>query len=876
MNADVYGKINPYVKDLLSVLFATVSGLQYSVAETKELSATVAALQVSIAEQQGDLKYNRAVTSSLAALRDSSSSGRGPNDIKALLATVAALKDAIAEQKDDLNSTKASLRKLEQESFSQASSRRSRLDSDSSEETRRNERGYSNRGGVPWNEKWRDDAQEEPSSFHEDEMDESRSETEESNDRDTNPEGDHAVNSVALGDKKYPRDCFSFLSLHAPWGTSKKIYFFLFGLLPFIFQMMFLILLLWSGTDELRGTVGENDNPDSGIIASFISANVSRIVRCAQVLAIAAYLIFSDSSIKDVVRAVQHFPRRSQVQPGDAVGCIGFSCLLRGVQGILAAFTLLLLVITSDNVVDIILNFAAVSFISNLNAAAFLLALSGEFGPILKEEAGRILNKDLPSCMYKASKHIYHSIVVGIISVLFSAMLISLFVAQESNNLWLTRTMRVQFQEGTGLKEYSGCYEINDKSSFFQRHTYNSLDLGISTASSFGYCRENRQWILFEGNEDYFDPCSASKNDLELARSSKTDAFDISTSFDELWVSSSNTPLDLYFFGGRDRIELHCDLSMGDGFCDQEFNTLDFNYDGGDCCAATCTQSNCGIGGLASVFGSSEFTEVAFPYCVNPEMLPITIRLDAISTSQNVELSQFQDEGIDQKELWRQAPVAPYFSLDCNGRNVLTVYIQEIMVSNSETVMVEDGANCELVVRNTTANIFAIDDPIWFVNYTLFHGDENKSVKILTQNSKDKETANFVRIPECYFRKLENHVDVESIYTATGPSNQAIRWLLKDRTGHSDCEDDNFIERYALVNIVFAMDGNETLINEDDQCRWPSIACREGQVKAIKLRNEDLKGGLPTEIALLQSLEEIYLGEWSNTMRFASSCCHMP
>jgi hypothetical protein len=261
---------------------------------------------------------------------------------------------------------------------------------------------------------------------------------------------------------------------------------------------------------------------------------------------------------------------------------------------------------------------------------------------------------------------------------------------------------------------------------------------------------------------------------------------------------------------------------------------------------------------------------------VNPEMLPITIRLDAISTSQNVELSQFQDEGIDQKELWRQAPVAPYFSLDCNGRNVLTVYIQEIMVSNSETVMVEDGANCELVVRNTTANIFAIDDPIWFVNYTLFHGDENKSVKILTQNSKDKETANFVRIPECYFRKLENHVDVESIYTATGPSNQAIRWLLKDRTGHSDCEDDNFIERYALVNIVFAMDGNETLINEDDQCRWPSIACREGQVKAIKLRNEDLKGGLPTEIALLQSLEEIYLGEWSNTMRFASSCCHMP
>lgn len=46
------------------------------------------------------------------------------------------------------------------------------------------------------------------------------------------------------------------------------------------------------------------------------------------------------------------------------------------------------------------------------------------------------------------------------------------------------------------------------------------------------------------------------------------------------------------------------------------------------------------------------------------------------------------------------------------------VDIKESMENNNETVMVEDGANCMLVVRNTTEfNWFAqSDDPIWFIN----------------------------------------------------------------------------------------------------------------------------------------------------------------
>jgi hypothetical protein len=903
MNADRYGKVNPYVKDLLSTLFTTVAALQDSIAETEELSTTVTmlsttveALQDSVAEQEGGVNYTKKALSAFAVLRDPTAAQKG--EAKALLAALAALQDSPAEEND--NDAKVGLRNME--SLDRVSLIRSKiLGSESFDNTQsqgpsavfqasNNRSTNRNEEALALSDVWKEEesikSNKEPTSWQDVYEVEDRYNHNDDSVSKAN-EGNSALNSVALHDKKYPQDCYSFLSIHGPGGKRTNKFFFLFGLLPFVFQVIFLILLLWSGTDELRGTVGDNDNPTSerdgflAIVASFIPADVSPIVRCTQVIAIAAYLIFPDSSMKDVVRAVQHFPRPSQVQPGDAVGCIRLSCLLRGAQGILAIFAVLLLVIRSDNVVDIILNFTAVNFISNLDDAAFSLAMSGEFGPMLKTEAGRISNEDLPPCMYKTSKHVYYRIVVGIISVIFSGILIFLIVAQESNYIWKTRIVRVELQEETGLKEYSGCYEINDKSSFFQRHTYNSFGKDINTTSSFGYCRDERAWILFKDDKDNFDPCDAIDNNGELARSSKTDAFDISTSFDELWVSSSNTPLDLYFFDGQNETDIqeHCDSLLGDGICDQYLNKLGYDFDGGDCCAATCSQSNCGRGGLTRSFGSTlNYTGIAFPDCDDPKMVSILIHLNEISSSRNtkfsfIEDSRFEKLGINQTEWRSENPLNPYFSLDCNGRNVLTIYIQERMVSNSETVMVEDGASCKLVVRNTTTNIdFATDAPIWFVNYTLFHLDESKTFEILTRNSGDEEIANFVRIPQCYFRKLENHVDTASIYTASGPLNDAIDWLLNDQTGNSQCEDENFIERYALVNMNYALSGNETFINEDNQCTWPLIQCsNEGQAKTIKLQGKDLKGDIPSEIALLQSLEEIHLGELRNMIHFAIS-----
>ena len=701
----------------------------------------------------------------------------------------------------------------------------------------------------------------------------------------------------------YPYDCYSFIALNGPekdksW-TQQRILSFLFGLLPFIFQMVLLVLLAFSQTNELRGTIGETDNPDQGekgfmgLFATFIPANSTPTIRWAQAASLAAYVIFPSSSLQDIVRAVQLYPYSSE-GPNTTLW-LRLSCMLRAIQGITAMVVTLLLVLKSVTVVDIILNFTAVNFISGLDEDAFFLAVIGDFSPALKVEAERIAKTDLPLCRYKQDESRWkcYKWVAGVVYVFLIAVLAFIFVAQNSNSVWVTSILRVQFQEETGLNQYSGCFEMdkNSESIHFSRRTYNSFDTG-PLSTSFGYCREDRQWILFDGH-NISDPCNATV----LARSSKTDTFDISTMFEESWVSASNTPLDLYFFDGTDETDMHCDLFLGDGNCDPVFNELGYDFDGGDCCAATCTKSNCGRGGLSSVFGNSAISGDGYESCKDPSLFPITLQLNRMSSSRAPEHTGWKHLSdtprpwawdYDENKFieWRDAePVKPYMSLDCNGKNVMTVYLDNSMVNKSQTVMVEDGAECTLVIRNTTTNFGIVDDdyyyvvrdtifeddPIWFVDYTIFYdmafsgNNGYERVDILSGHSADVEAVEFTRIHECYFEKLQSYFDIEAMYTGDSTSNQAINWLLGDADPKLQCEDPNFLDRYALVKMNFAMNPTEPFINRDEQCRWPSINCNGGKVVSIQLQNQGLQGDVPSEIGLIPNVQTLKLGEQLKT-----------
>ena len=391
------------------------------------------------------------------------------------------------------------------------------------------------------------------------------------------------VNTASFNSGLYPADTYSILALYGPIGNPA---YFSFGLMVYLFQITFLLLMVLSVVHPKLSNNGDVDNPGGGIgitqrLAQFIPANVDPLVRATQIMATLSYIIFADSTIRDIVLGIELFPSFKQITPDDKVGCMVFSSISRLSQGVLATIITLFLIVTTSNVIDIILNFTAINFISTLDNVGFEVIQWGKYGTKFKEEADRIEKLSLPTCIQKKNKNILYWSTIIPIGLFLIACLCYIIILQENSDVWVTKTFRVKFQDtDQGLQHYSGCYKKTDNpinSTKSKRKLYNRIG-NNSESAKIGYCMEERRWFVFKGDTNI--TCEASGNDYEIAHSSKTDFFDISTSFDEIWYSASNTPLDIYFIesdvGSENKYE-----QLGDGICDMELNNIDYDYDGG-------------------------------------------------------------------------------------------------------------------------------------------------------------------------------------------------------------------------------------------------------------------------------------------------------
>jgi len=398
------------------------------------------------------------------------------------------------------------------------------------------------------------------------------------------------------------------------------------------------------------------------------------------------------------------------------------------------------------------------------------------------------------------------------------------------------------------------------------RVVYDSYNENPKSAK-IGYCRDERKWYLYKG--DGLSACDILHVD-NVAYSEKTYSFDIATSFDGSWFSKSGTPLEVYFFEEEDTLDdKQCSAFLGDGICNTNFNVDDYNYDSGDCCAATCDELKCGTGTMKKAFDTDVANAYGYPECKDDAMVPITIYLNSVFR---------EEDALGQDNTFADAdPRDPLMILDCEGSNVLILTINAVMVNKAETVKVADGASCSMMVKNVTS----LNTPTWFVDYTIYHGDE-KSIEtdpivIVTASSIEQEVTKFRRIPDCFQRKLSDHVNHTTIYTGTGPSTQAVQWLLEDSLGYSNCALPNFVERYALATINFAapifVDTTEEAdpstsfnkeklwISKERQCAWRHVVCDiDGKVSELNLgHSTNIAGTIATEIGILKNLTKIDL-----------------
>jgi hypothetical protein len=144
----------------------------------------------------------------------------------------------------------------------------------------------------------------------------------------------------------------------------------------------------------------------------------------------------------------------------------------------------------------------------------------------------------------------------------------------------------------------------------------------------------------------------------------------------------------------------------------------------------------------------------------------------------------------------------------------LNIYVDKLMENQTETIMVNDGADCTMTIRNDSSKLDWESDPIWYVKYTILHGDKksigSNSIVVAQSSSAKESTYDFKRIPECYFDKLSDHINKSIVYAGIeyDPTAKAIDWLVNDKSGKLICEDSFFLERYALAIIYFAAPSN--------------------------------------------------------------------
>jgi len=654
-------------------------------------------------------------------------------------------------------------------------------------------------------------------------------------------------------DAKFPEDCYSFIAL----GCSRDNYIpFAYAMMVFTFQITFLVLMLCSKMVRKLAFNEEVDNPDEEdlFFAGFIPANVSMIVKITQFVAISAYILFAEDSISDVVDAVRFYPLTPIFSTDHLF--VKVSCVFRLIQGLGACITALLLVMTSADVIDIVLNFTAVNFVSAMDDAAFEIASSGRYGATLKAKAEEItdhLKLDF-KCLHQLKdekvvveteegdekeeerdiKYRWYIPLIVIIAILLLGLTIHINVQQGSKSSWVANHFRVEFDDETGLTEYSGCYR---KTQYLDRRpSYESFQIGPQPSATMSYCKASRRWVFYkEGG----DPCDDGDGS-HIAKSGKTNVFDVSTVFELDFYSPFKKPLEMYFIDETNEEFLYCDEFQGDGKCDPNLNKYDFQYDGGDCCGMTCESDLCGNGNVAPFTAFNRPFDmkgtIGFASCGDPEMEDITITLEEIDFEET------------QNEEWSDLWISfwnPKLDLVCDGFKVFSVPVERSMFGQSYTPMVLPMTNCTLIAENFEPLFDTLN--IYFpVNQQISSNSTNVGVDVIAQNSIP---ADLVKVKGL----LEN-----GILKFSG--NYTMKGTIPTDIGRLKSVTTIILSQNELIGRIPPNIGSLELLTTlqlgSNQLTGPipSELSSLADLTVLELGNNLLEGTIPTEIGLLTNL----------------------
>ena len=238
------------------------------------------------------------------------------------------------------------------------------------------------------------------------------------------------------------------------------------------------------------------------------------------------------------------------------------SCLfLDGLFGLVVTF---MLIVTSSDVLSVMLNFAAVEFVAGLDEAVFSLCEMGFLGRINKLEAALVADATYLAKRRHGSKVLHTVGLVGILAVVLSFW-VYLFSLQV-RGVYSPNTLIVQFDDQVRpeLAAHSGLYVLrtNRQAGPSNRFQYDEQRTG---GGHFGYCSMNTEWTFSVGFP--IDPCDYTN---VLAKSIGTQTYDMTQVAGDTWSvfrGSVDQAIPMQDFFMAIACETSDDCSGGRGDC---------------------------------------------------------------------------------------------------------------------------------------------------------------------------------------------------------------------------------------------------------------------------------------------------------------------
>jgi hypothetical protein len=286
-------------------------------------------------------------------------------------------------------------------------------------------------------------------------------------------------------------------------------------------------------------------------------------VRLSQVLAI-AIAVFTQSDVRTSLNQW-----RDRYQP---VAFEGFhhasrgkwilSSVLRFLEGSFGLFVTFLLIMQSETVIDLLLNFTAMEFVSAFDDTAFLIVREGYCGRRNKRLAERVANSEYTLdkshvlFLKKASRDLFSLL---LLAMMLQAMLVGWAVVfkHQLDGRYMCQKVYVQFGDSLApeLAAFSGIYIIDHSVRHNGRPIYKSERYELDKVV-FGYCKEEGAWTFtYDGTGT---PC-----DRTVVRSESTTSFDVSVAGKLSWfVFKGQTTIAPFEY-----FQMHCFDCHLENFC---------------------------------------------------------------------------------------------------------------------------------------------------------------------------------------------------------------------------------------------------------------------------------------------------------------------